>query len=356
MTTRQLWQAIMHYGNFDRMPVIHWCGWPETRERWIAEGLPPDVDEHVFFDAVPWTRSIDLNLGLHPHFEEAVLEETDAYRILRDGQGVIMKDWKHRSCIPQFLDHTLKSAADWPAFKTRLQPDAARLPDDLDTRIRDAEASGLAVAVRGASMMGWIRDWMGVENMSYLMHDDPDCYADMVDTLADLVCWGLDQVVPHMSTVPDICHGWEDICGKTGPLVSPAIFERCVAPGYRKVRDRLDAHGIKLYSIDTDGDITALAGHWLEAGVNGQFPVEIGTWNADPMAFRQRYGRALRIVGGFNKLVLERGRDAIDAEIERRRPLMADGGFLLMPDHLITPGVPLADYQYYLDRVRDLRI
>ena len=56
------------------------------------------------------------------------------------------------------------------------------------------------------------------------------------------------------------------------------------------------------------------------------------------------------------KLALEKGRAAIDAEIERRLPLMRDGGFVIMPDHLITPGVPLGDYRYYLDRIRALRL
>ena len=67
---------------------------------------------------------------------------------------------------------------------------------------------------------------------------------------------------------------------------------------------------------------------WLEGGVNVMFPIEIGTWNADPMAFRREYGRELRILGGINKLALEQDRKAIDAEIERRKPLMAEGGFI----------------------------
>ena len=356
MSTRELWQQIMHYGEFDRTPVIHWTEWPETRERWVDEGLPRDADEHEYFDAVPWVTRVEVNVHLFPPFEEEVLEETDEYRVLREADGVLKKDWKHRSCIPQFLDHTLKTAADWPEFKKRLQPDPARIPDDLDERIAKAENSGFAIGVSGGSMMGWIRNWMGVENMSYLMYDDPDCYADMVGTIADLVCWGLDQVVPRMHTTPDICHGWEDICGKTGPLVSPAIFETCVAHGYRTVRRKLDEYGIPLYSIDTDGDIALLLENWFNAGVNVQFPVEIGTWKADPMAYRKRFGRELRIVGGLDKLALEKGRAEIDAEIERRIPLMKDGGFLVMPDHLITPGVPLDDYRYYLDRIRTLKL
>jgi uroporphyrinogen decarboxylase len=352
---RELWLEIMHYGSFDRMPVIHWQGWNETRERWLGEGMPPDASEHEFLNASPRWAGIWTNLQLYPAFEEETLEDTSEYRIFRDGAGVIQQDWKHKSCIPHFIDFTLRDASAWPEFKRRLQPDQARIAEDIDQRIAAAEASGLPVMIHVGSMMGWIRNWMGVENMSYLMFDAPDVYADMVETLAELACWSLDQVVPRMSRPPDIAHGWEDICGKAGPLVSPAIFDKYVAGGYRKIRAKLDEYCIPLYSIDCDGLIEPLVGHWLEAGVNVQFPVEIGTWHADPMELRRRFGKELRIIGGFNKLVLEMGPAEIDAEIERRLPLMKQGGYVVMPDHLITPGVSLENYRYYLDRIRSLR-
>ena len=38
MNYRKLFQEIVNYGQFDRMPVIHWHGWDETHERWYAEG------------------------------------------------------------------------------------------------------------------------------------------------------------------------------------------------------------------------------------------------------------------------------------------------------------------------------
>jgi len=59
------------------------------------------------------------------------------------------------------------------------------------------------------------------------------------------------------------------------------------------------------------------------------------------------------MVGPF--LLSGRGRGAIDAEIEKHIPLMREGGFVMMPDHFITPGVHLDDYKYYLDRIRELR-
>jgi len=356
MTTRELWQNIMHYGEFDRMPVIHWAGWDETRERWINEGMPPDADEHKYFNAVPHWTFVGVNLELYPSFEEETIEETEEYRIFKDSSGVIQQDWKHKSCIPHYIDFTLKTAKEWEEYKKRLQPDPGRIPEDLDRQIQDAEGSGFPIAVGTASMMGWVRNWMGVINMSYLMYDDQDVYADMISTLAELTCWGIDQVVPKMKTKPDMGFGWEDICGKSGPLVSPKIFGKCVAPGYRKVRNKLEECGINLLGVDSDGDVEPLLKQWLDSGVNVHFPIEIGTWNADPFALRKKFGKELRIIGGLNKLELEKGPEAIDAEIERRIPLMKKGGYVVMPDHLITPGTSLENYKYYLEKIRSLRL
>lgn len=355
MTTRELWNNIMHYGEFDRMPVVHWCGWPETRERWIREGLPEEVSEHTYFDAQPMWAGVGVNLDLFPRFEKEILEDTDEYTTFRDEYGVVQQDWKHQSCIPHYTDFLLKGPDEWPEFKKRLQPDPGRIPEDLDQHVENALSSGLPVLIGTASMMGWLRNWMGVMNFATLGYEHPDCLYDIVDTLSDLVCWQIDQVVPRMSSPPDAGFGWEDICGKNGPLVSPGIFRDCVAHGYTKIRNKLESYGTTLYGIDTDGDIAPLVRDWLEAGVNIQFPVEIGTWKAEPMAYRKTYGKDLRIIGGIDKLELEKGPDAIDAEIARRMPLMKDGGFVPLPDHLITPGTSLENYVYYLEAIRALR-
>ena len=358
MNNRELWQNIMHYGEFDRMPVIHWTGWPETTERWEQEGLPPGVNQHEYFDAERYWTGVSANLSLLPTFEEELLEDTPEYRIFRASDGVVQQDWKHRSCIPHFIDFTLKTARDWDEYKKRLQPDPARIPENLEEQIRQVDASGQPISIGTASMMGWIRNWMGVENMSYLMYDDPDCYADMVDTLAELTCWSLDQILPkmrEMGVTPDLGFGWEDICGKSGPLVSPVIFDRCVASGYRKMRDKLEEYDVSLLGLDSDGQVEPLLPNWMEAGVNVMFPLQPGTWGSTPARARQRFGRELRIVGGYDKHALEKGPAAIDAELERHLPVMKEGGLVLMPDHLITPDTSLENYKYYLERIRQLR-
>ena len=357
MNNRELFLNIMNYGDFDRMPVVHWWQWNETLERWHAEGVPADTSIHEYLGVPQHWTGIGANVELFPKFEERHIEDRGDSRVYRDANGVVCQAWKNRSNIPHYIDFTLKTPEDWEKhYKWRLQPDEARLapPEKLAEQVAHANACGLPIAFWTGSLMGWIRDWMGVENLAYFMYDHPDVFKDMVDTLADLVCWVADRVLPHIKV--DMGHGWEDICGRSGPFVSPGIFKRCVAPGYRKIRAKLEQYGCHLYGIDSDGDVTALVGPWLDAGVNLQFPIEVGVWKADGMAFRKKYGRELRIVGNFDKMTLEQSRGAVEAEIQRLMPLMRDGGFMLLPDHLITPGVALKDYQWYLERVGQIRL
>jgi uroporphyrinogen-III decarboxylase len=354
MNDRELFNTIMHYGAFDRIPVFHWAGWTETRSRWLSEGLPENIDENEFFGTTPIKQSADANVDLFPGFTEEVFEETEEWRVVRQPDGVIAKRWKTKSCIPHFMDFTLKGAQGWDEYKKRLQPDPRRIPADLDERISRAKNSGAPLAVNTGSMIGWIRDWMGVENLAYLCYDDRDLLKEMVQTIADLVCWGLDQVLPKFT--PDVGWGWEDICFRTGPLISPDIFQEVAVPCYRQIADKLLAAGCDLYLVDCDGLVDALVPGWLEGGVNVMFPIEIGAWKADPQEYRKRFGPDLRVFGGIDKLALERGPAAIDAEIERRVPFMREGGFVPLPDHLITPGTSLENYQYYLAKMREVRL
>ena len=57
-------------------------------------------------------------------------------------------------------------------------------------------------------------------------------------------------------------------------------------PHYKRITDVLNKYGVDIVFVDCDGKIDALAPLWLEAGVNTMFPIEVGKWHADPVAFR----------------------------------------------------------------------
>jgi uroporphyrinogen-III decarboxylase len=367
MSNRDLFNRIMSYDSFDRMPVVHWDEWKETRARWIQESLPQDIDEHLFLDApFVWETLIRsdswlsvgspadvIDIGLFSSFEDEVLEESDEFKVLRNKDGTVTKELKHRTSMPQYLDHAFKTAADWDQYKRKLQPNPARISDRVEEALGELSRSGQPICFPVCSLMGWARNWMGLENLCYLMHDNRDTFCDIVGTIADLTCWMMDQILPRLRV--DLAHVWEDMCGVNGPFISPDMFKDCVSPGYLKIRAKLESYGVHLLEMDTDGDISRFARDLLDCGVNVLFPVEVGKFKGDAAALRKKYGKELRLVGNFDMVALERGQQAISSEIERLHALMEQGGYIIMPDHHITPGVSLQTYRWYLDQIRALR-
>jgi uroporphyrinogen decarboxylase len=59
-------------------------------------------------------------------------------------------------------------------------------------------------------------------------------------------------------------------------------------------------------------------------------------------------------MGGVDKHVLAQDRAAIDAMIDHLTPLVEEGGYIPTPDHRVPPDVPLANYLYYLDRIKEV--
>jgi uroporphyrinogen decarboxylase len=120
------------------------------------------------------------------------------------------------------------------------------------------------------------------------------------------------------------------------------------------VTELLSEHGVNIVSLDCDGKIDKLIPAWLENGVNTMFPIEVGTWEASIAPWRAQYGQTLRGVGGMDKRVFSRDYAAVDAEIERLRPLVELGGYIPCPDHRIAPDAKWENTQYYCERMREI--
>ena len=146
---------------------------------------------------------------------------------------------------------------------------------------------------------------------------------------------------------------WEDMCYRQGPLISPALFREFMLPRYRRITEAIRAAGVDIIFVDSDGDVSELIPLWLEAGINGVFPMEQACGN-DLHAYRRRYGRELLMAGGLDKRALARGRRAIDDELQRQLPLAAGGGYVPTLDHAIPPHVGFEDFCYYWKRKKTL--
>lgn len=380
MTNRERILAVLDYAAFDRLPIVHFGFWRETLDKWAAEGHLTPGEAEGWADGNPTDAVISAKIGfdcnyyscchtnthLDPPFEEEVLEEApDGAQKVRDVNGVVVLRKPGAGSIPAEIDHLLKTRADWEAeFKHRLQFNEDRVRSAqvrVNDKMVDYNDGGLEFLERGerdyhyglhcGSLFGTIRNMLGVTGASYLYAEDPELYAEIIDTMGALCLACVTRALEDGAQF-DFGHFWEDICFKNGPLVIPSVFHELVGPHYRRITEQLHKHDIRLVSLDCDGMIDALIPTWLENGVNVMFPIEVGTWNASIAPWRKEYGRELRGVGGMNKVVFARGRAAVDAEIERLKPLVDLGGYLPCPDHRIAPDAEWDNVRYYCDRMR----
>ncbi len=344
----------MSYQACDRLPVYYFGLWPETRDRWRSEGLSDDmlVADATGMDADwedgMWNIHGMVNIEPITTDPSAVLEETDEYRVIRTGIGAVIKEGKYGSSIPQHLQHALQPTRDsWERFKTFLNPDdPARYLPGWEIKAQELNGRRRVTTFLAGSLYGWPRDWLGVEQISYLAYDDPVLFEEIIEHLADFFI-ALHRPILEKTRF-DFAYFFEDCCFNTGPLFSPAIYREFYDRHYRRMIDFYRKMGVPLVMIDSDGKVDELMPCWLESGFDVVFPIEVGTWRADPVHLRKQYGRKLRMIGGVDKHVIPQGEAAIRRHLEPLRELAAEGGYIPIPDHRIPPDCSLEQFRTYV--------
>jgi len=209
------------------------------------------------------------------------------------------------------------------------------------------------ILLHAGSLYGKLRDYLGVENLCYLLADDEPLVDEMIEVNAEL-CYRCTEAALASGVKFDIGHFWEDIAFKNGPLVNPRVLRDKVGPHYRRITELMSKHGIDLVSLDCDGLIDSLVPIWLDNGVNVMFPIEVGTWEASLEPWREKYGKGVLGVGGMNKKIFARDYAAVDEEVERLRRLVDLGGFLPCMDHRIAGDAEWENVQYYCEQMRKI--
>ncbi|MFB3892166.1 MAG: uroporphyrinogen decarboxylase family protein [Phycisphaerae bacterium] len=187
------------------------------------------------------------------------------------------------------------------------------------------------------------RTLLGIEPHLYAFHDRPELIhrinADLAAHTAGLIAKLAKVCVPTFVTFA------EDMSYNHGPMLSKPQFDQFIAPYYRRIIPLLDELDV-LPIVDTDGDVSILAGWLQEAGVKGVLPLERQA-GVDAAGLRAEYPR-LRMIGHYDKMVMPRGETAMRAEFERLLPTARKGGFIPSVDHQTPPGVSLEQYRCYV--------
>jgi len=351
MTHRERFRRLMHFQTVDR--VVHWeFGYiDETMERWHKEGLPPRKNSietiEAYFGVDPAVR-VRIGPMFDPEFtgKGKVLEVRANSVVYEHADGTVTEEIKEGlHTIPHFIKFPISGRDDWARFKERLRPDTPGREIDWDTEAPKYRNLDVPVGIGLGSYFGIPRNWIGFENISLMLYDDRELVEEIVETLTRLYLRQLEDALTHVEV--DFAAGWEDICFRNGPMLSPRMFGEIVVPRLKRVTACLRQHGVDVIWTDCDGDITQLVPYWLDAGVNCMFPLEVHP-GSDPVKFRKMYGRRVLLRGGVAKYQLALGKKEILAELKRIEKIVEEGGYIPHGDHRIPNDVPYDNYRYYI--------
>jgi len=309
MTPRSIYHAALQIprDNSPRLPRVEWAAWwDKTIRRWEGEGLP----------AMGWEDSL-RHFGLD---------------IMR-GLGV------------EPAAELIETEADYERLRPALFP-----KERLDRIARDAKNLAPAHA-RGEFTVRFIlngffwypRRLFGIEGHFYAFYDHPELMHRINQDLLAFNLAAIDRVCEFIR--PDLLSLMEDMSYNHGPMLSKACFDEFLRPYYLELAKPLKAAGVPFF-VDTDGRVDAMVPWLLGCGVEGLLPLERQS-GVDVLALRERHPNLL-MLGGFDKMVMNRGEAAIRAEFERLLPLMRAGGYIPSVDHQTPPGVSLEDYLLYI--------
>jgi hypothetical protein len=187
------------------------------------------------------------------------------------------------------------------------------------------------------------RDLMGIADHLTMFCTDP---ALMHEVNKELFAFNVAVVrMLFQEGIPAIICVSEDMAFRLGSMISRDMFEEFMAPAHRVLAREIRRERC-VAAIDSDGDVTELVPWFAETGYQCISPMERQT-GMDLMAMREA-SPGMAFLGGYNKLVMSKGPEAIRAEFESLKPLFRKGRFLPAVDHQTPPEVSLENYRHYL--------
>lgn len=351
--------------------------WNETVERFVSEGVPNSLSYTNFknFKKNKVYKYVDVSnaRGFHAYenyfgfdgvmrigfsipfkcFEETVFEETDEYLIKSDRDGWQRKYYKNSSLVKE-IRPVVCNYQDWINLKNKvIETMEIYFSDEVIKSVftpfkAEHENDEYTIRFRISGFFWTPREVFGIENHLLAFYDNKEIMHEINQLCLDLFIKYLNKVFDIIT--PDVMLICEDLSGANGPMLSPAMFDEFVGTYYKKLIPFLKNKGIKNVIVDTDGDFIKLIPNFMDCGVDGFIPMDVNA-GVDIVKVRQMYPR-LKFIGGFNKLCIADGKEAIDKEFERLLPIIRQGGYIPGCDHQVAPSTSLDDYKYYISKLK----
>ena len=128
--------------------------------------------------------------------------------------------------------------------------------------------------VPGAPSMGLMAIYgeVGLEQFSYYLADCPDIIEALMENRVERVLAFIEHLPEHHGI--EVAFVGDDIAFKTGPMLSPAWFQKHYFPQFARICAAYHKRGIKVL-FHSDGNLNPLLDGLVDAGIDGLNPIEV---------------------------------------------------------------------------------
>ncbi|HUS47133.1 MAG TPA: uroporphyrinogen decarboxylase family protein [Phycisphaerae bacterium] len=353
MTSRERIARILERQPVDRIGA-HESFWPDTLRKWAQQGhVKEDESLHDHF-GLDIRGAWPLNVVADMDATEEIVEETDETKLVRNGNGALLRWWKNKSGTPEHVDFLVQDRAGWDEH-TRphlLNGDWHRRRINFET-YRDVRAKcrreNLFFCWNGVPPFECMHPVCGHEHMLIGMALDPDWVRDMCEVYTELTI-NLMEILFAAEGLPDGAFFFEDMGFKGKPFMSPAMYKEIVWPSHKRLFDYAHSKGLPVI-VHSCGFVEPLVPGLIEAGMDCLQAMEVKA-GMDLVELKKAYGDRIAFMGGLDiRTLVANDRAAIQAELDRKLPVaMAGGGYCLHSDHSVPDQVEYETYRFFLER------
>jgi len=357
--------------------------WRQTLKLWVTQGYPTrrvrktdtvDVGENgaVGKREVEWEQDDAVPPYEHFGFDMAgagsapnmmpikngseVIEETDEWRITRNGAGAALKYWKHKAGCPEHIDFRMTSREVWERdYRHHLvgfDPERVRVEAARENLKRHREA-GRWAHFGGLFIWENMRRSLGDVCMYESLVLDPDWIHDYNRVYTDLYKTHYAYLFEQVG-LPDGIWMYEDLGYNKGLFCSPKVLGELIFPYFAEVVEFFHSYGLPVV-LHTCGSTTEALPLIVEAGFDGLNPMEVAAGN-DTLKFAEQYADDFVFIGGLDKRILEtHDRELIRKEVAALIEGMKARGarYVFASDHSISTKTRYQDFQWAVEVYRD---
>jgi hypothetical protein len=346
MNNREREHATLSFcKNLDRGAVEEtFHPWTLTAENWKSQGVPEGIIDNLY--ALKGSSSAKNAYGVYEYERYMGLDPLIRLHFLLPFNKLSGGEKKPMVC----------NEDDWRRLKNLSLEELEKSYTDEDIEkeylcYREGHQKGeypVRLSIQG---FFWCpRELFGIEEHLLAFYDYPEVMHDINEFSLQVFFKKLDKVLDILPA--DIVYIKEDLSGSNGPMLSPGFFDEFVGAYYKRLIPFLKSKGVGHVFTDTDGDFKKLIPSFIEAGIDGFLPLDVNA-GMDIVELRKSYP-GLKFIGGFNKLRIAEGREAIDEEFKRLMPVIRKGGYIPGCDHQVAPSTPLSHYLYYISRLKEV--